>query len=112
MTSREQAARTRAQVAALVPWLTPRQLEYWVEKGWIIASGPPAQGHPRSFSAPEYKVLRTMARLVRAGFPAPVAAQAARRAVTLVFDSDGVQDGTEAVIGLAGGDLQLVIRDI
>ena len=114
-TRRPAAARTAAELAALVPWLTPRQLEYWIEQGWIIATpaaGPPAQGRPREFSAAEYRVLRTMARLVRAGFPARVAAQVARRAVTLVFDSDGMQDGDEAQIALAGGDLLLVIRDI
>ena len=99
------AARTSAEVAALVPWLTPRQMEYWVEKGWVIPDGPPAQGRPRAFSETEKKVLRTMARLVRAGFPAAVAAQAARRAVT-------VADGGEAAVALYGGDLLLVIRDI
>jgi len=103
---RPQAARTAAQVAELVPWLTPRQLGYWVEKGWITAAAPASQGRPREFTGTELKVLRTMARLVRAGIPAAMAAQAARRAVTLA-------DGTgTAAVALRGGDLLLVIRDI
>ena len=100
------AERTAAELGALVPWVTPRQLEYWVARGWILAAGPPAQGRPRSFTGPELKVLRTMARLVRAGIPAQLAAQAARRAVT-------VADGTgTAAVALYGGDLLLIIRDI
>lgn len=102
-----QQEQTAAEVRALAPWLTPRQLEYWTEKGWIIPEEPPAQGRPRAFSAAEKKVLRTMARLVRAGFPAAMAAQVARRAVTVAYP-----DGDEAAVELAGGDLLLVIRDI
>lgn len=101
----EQAEKTRAEVAAL--GLTLRQVEYWTEKGWIIPDGNPAQGRPRVFSAPEMKVLRTMARLAHAGFPARVAAQVARRAVTVSWP-----DGDEVAVELAGGGLLLVIRDI
>lgn len=103
--AREAARRAREELAALVPWLTSRQLEYWIERGWIIPDGRSVQGHPREFSAAEKKVLRTMARLVRAGFPAAVAAQVARRAVTVAEDG-------EAVVRLAGGGLAVVIEDI
>ncbi len=113
-----QARKTRAElfdpVTGLVPWLAPRQLEYWIEQGWIIPDGNPAQGRPRVFSDAEKKVLRTMARLVRAGFPAASAAVIARRAVTLAYDASGAYKGhgPEACVELAGGDLLLVIRDI
>jgi hypothetical protein len=98
--------KTRADLAELVPWLTSRQLEYWIARGWIIPDGMPAQGRPRSFTGAEKKVLRTMARLTRAGFPPRMAAQVARRAVTMA-DTHG-----RAVVHLAGGDLAIVIGDI
>jgi hypothetical protein len=97
------AEKTRAAVAAA--GITGRQLEYWVEKGWIAPDGPAVQGHPRSFSGAECAVMRTMARLTRAGFPAPAAAQIARRAVAAAR-------GGEAAVPLAGGDLVIVIGDI
>lgn len=82
---REQASRTREElfdpVTGLVPWVTPRQVEYWIERGWIIPADPPSQGHPRVFSATEKRVLAVLARLVRAGLPAALAARVAREAV-------------------------------
>jgi len=100
-------------VAALVPWLTPRQLEYWIERGWIIPADPAVQGHPRSFGAAELKVLKTMARLVRAGIPPRPAAQIARRAVTVACAADGTcPDGVSVQVALAGGGLVLVISDV
>jgi hypothetical protein len=77
----EQTDRTRAELAALVPQVTYRQLEYWVAKGWIVPDGPQAQGHPRAFSDSEYRVLAVMARLVKAGLPGVLAARVARQAV-------------------------------
>jgi hypothetical protein len=106
-----QTERTRAElfdpVTGLVPWVTDRQLGYWIERGLIIPDGPPAQGRPREFSETEKRVLRTLARLVRAGFPAQPAAQIARRAVTLAGEN-----GTEAAVTLSGGDLAIVIENI
>jgi hypothetical protein len=77
---------TAAQVRDLVPWLTRRQLEYWVEKRFIFPAGEPARGHPRTFTDTEKRVLKTMARLVKAGLPAGLAAEAARAAVLMAGD--------------------------
>jgi hypothetical protein len=74
--------RTNEQVSAAAPELTRRQLEYWVEMGWVVPDGEQARGHPREFSETELKVLATMYRLAAAGFPARNAAWIARKAVT------------------------------
>jgi hypothetical protein len=80
------AVRTEAAVAAAAPELTRRQLEYWVEMGWVVPDELPrylrdARGHPRSFSERELKILGVMYRLTVAGFPARNAAWIAREAV-------------------------------
>jgi hypothetical protein len=102
---RAQAQRTRAEIAAL--GLTPRQLEYWTEKGWIVADGQSVQGHPRQFSAPEYRVLAAMARLTKAGFPAAMAARVARTAVSVAGTDSQVVIALDADLSL-----MLVVRDI
>lgn len=76
-----QAERTEQEVRRVAPGLTSRQLEYWVTKGFVAADGPAVQGRPRSFSDAELAVISVMYRLVSAGIPARLAAQAARRAV-------------------------------
>lgn len=78
-----QTVRTSAEVAEVVPELTRRQLEYWVEMGWVRSAEPPSRGHPRTFSDTEKRILGTMYRLVEAGFPARNAAWIAREAVKL-----------------------------
>jgi MerR HTH family regulatory protein len=90
------AQRTREELAAL--GVTARQLEYWVERGLVSADGPPVQGHPRSFSDAEKRVLAAMARLVRAGLGAELAARVARQAA----ERDGPR-GPAARVDLGGG---------
>jgi DNA-binding transcriptional MerR regulator len=97
--------KTRAALAAL--GLTVRQLEYWIDRGWIVADGRPAQGRPREFSASERRVLAVMARLTRAGFPAATAARVARKAV-----SAAGQDSQVTVVLDADSSLLLVLRGI
>ena len=47
-----------------------RQLEYWVEMGWVRPAEAKISGHPRSFSDAERKVLGLLVRLTAAGLPA------------------------------------------
>lgn len=112
---RAAAERTRAElfdpVTGLVPWVTPRQLEYWVERGWIISAGPPSQGRPRVFSATEKRVLAVLARLVRAGFGAQQAAGLARTAVT-ISEQAGDRPGDTVYVPLGEDGLLLVVRDV
>lgn len=97
--------RTRAGAAAL--GVTRRQLEYWVEMGWIRSADPPSRGHPRTFTATEKKVLALMARLTAAGIPARVAAGPAREAVA----EAAVRGTGTASVALASG-LVLTVRYI
>jgi MerR HTH family regulatory protein len=69
------------EVHLAVPWITYRQLDFWVRKGYINADSP-GSGYTRSFSHRELRVLKAMARLVQAGFPAQKAAELARSAIT------------------------------
>ena len=84
-----------------------RQLEYWVEMGWVSSADPPSQGHPRVFSDTEKRVLALMVRLTAAGLPARKAAPLARQAVTAAEEYDA---GSPPVVALGPG-LLLEIRD-
>src|SRR6202034_2058296 len=79
------------EAADLVPWISYRQLDFWCSKGYVhgATSG---SGSPRVFRPAEKRVLVVMARLVRAGFPAALAAKVAR-----VADEAAGPDGTCAV---------------
>lgn len=51
--------------------ITYRQLDHWINKGWISDGGNPGSGVPRDFSNPKaIEKVRLMGRLTRAGFPA------------------------------------------
>jgi hypothetical protein len=64
--------------------ITYRQLDLWTRRGWVIPSregegeGP---GYRRIWSEPERRIVRVMARLVRAGIGPAAAAGIAREAV-------------------------------
>ena len=95
---------TAAEVAGL--GVTRRQLDYWVEMGWIRSADPPSAGHPRSFTAAEKRVLSLMVRLRATGLPARVAGPLARAALEKAEESGGGPDGTglrRVAIGLAPG---------
>lgn len=81
-----------SRLDALIPWVSQRQLGYWVSRGYVVPrnAGPAGRGpgNGRVFSPAEALVLLTMARLVRAGLAAGKAADAARVAV-LVAGPDG-----------------------
>ena len=92
--------RTGAQVAAAAPELTRRQLEYWVEMGWVFPDGTQARGHPREFSPRELRILGLMYSLTVAGFPARSAAWIARQALSRPAP-DGGPARVELVPGIA-----------
>jgi DNA-binding transcriptional MerR regulator len=99
------AKKTRKDMEAL--GVSRRQLEYWVEMGWVSSADPPSQGHPRTFSGTEKRVLALMARLTAAGLPARRAAPAARQAV----EQASQFHRTEALIELVHG-VSLRLADI
>ena len=84
-----------------------RQLEYWVEMGWVTSADPPSQGHPRTFTEAEKRVLALMVRLTAAGLPARKASRLARQAATAAEEYDA---GSPPVVALGPG-LLLEIRD-
>lgn len=92
--------RTSAAVAAAAPELTRRQLEYWVEMGWVVSQTEPARGRPRTFSDSELKVLGLMYKLCVAGFPARNAAWIARKAVERHERLPGAMTRVELVPGV------------
>lgn len=98
-----QTRQTAAAVAAL--GVTRRQLDYWLEMGWIRSADPPSAGHPRSFTATEKRVLSLMARLTAAGLPARKAAPLARGAVEKAEEAGA----TRVAVGLASGLVLTVI---
>ena len=100
-----QTRKNRRDMEAL--GVSRRQLEYWVEMGWVSSADPPSQGHPRIFSDTEKRVLALMVRLTAAGLPARKAAALARQAVTAVEE----WDGSPPVVALGPG-LLLEVRDI
>lgn len=102
------AERTAAEIRELAPWVKPRQVEYWVDKGYIVPEGPPVQGHPRVFSDREKRVLRLLARLTRARIPARMAADAARTAVVIAEEAD-LAPGAGAVRVPLGDGIYLTI---
>ena len=89
--------RTAAEVAGL--GVTRRQLDYWLEMGWVFSCDPPARGHPRTFTPAEKRVLALMVRLTAAGLPARAAAPLARAAVARARD----EGASRAAVGLAPG---------
>jgi DNA-binding transcriptional MerR regulator len=100
-------AATAARVREAVPWLTRRQLEYWVEKGFVVPAGPPSRGHPRVFSGAELRVLAVMGRLAAAGLPAELAARAARAAAELAAEA-----GADRAAVRLGDGIFLEISDV
>lgn len=67
------------EVLAAVPGLTYRQLDHWLNRGFIRARDPhPGSGVARSLTPGEVKVLQTMYLLVQAGFAPDRAARLAR----------------------------------
>jgi hypothetical protein len=70
-----------AEIDALVPWVTDRQLHHWCARGYVRPSSG-GSGRPRSFPEQEKRILLAMARLVRAGLVPERAAVVARQAVT------------------------------
>ena len=89
--------KTAAAVAGL--GVTRRQLDYWVEMGWIVSADPPSAGHPRTFTAAEKKVLALMVRLTAAGLPARQAAPLARAAVSRAEEAGA----SRVAVGLGPG---------
>lgn len=82
---------------------TRRQLEYWVEKGWVRPDAHAAErGRPRIFSGREMTVLSAMVRLVAAGFPAAKAAVIARKAVAVDGPVVGVSIGPDVTVVIGG----------
>src|SRR5215469_13674133 len=67
---------------ARIPWVTERQLGYWIDKGYVVPQdrGHRGPGGDRVFSHDEARVLTVMARLVRAGLSAQRSAELARLA--------------------------------
>lgn len=90
---------------ARIPWVTERQLGYWVEQGWVRPVNPGTRsrgpGNGRVFSDEEGRVLVAMARLVRAGFRPSFAAKIARRAAAQGSGTVSVDfgDGIKLFIG-------------
>ena len=72
---------TAEQIAVAVE-PTPRQLSFWVERGWLRPEGG-GKGHPWRWPDTEWAVAVLMARLVAAGFHHNVAADVARIYATL-----------------------------
>lgn len=101
-----QTKKNRKDMEAL--GVSRRQLEYWVEMGWVSSADPPSQGHPRVFTDTEKRVLALMVRLTAAGLPARRASRLARQAVTAGQEYDL---GAPPVLMLGDG-LLLEVRDI
>ncbi len=60
---------------------TPRQLAFWIERGWLHPEGG-GKGHPWTWPEQEWAVAVLMARLVAAGFHHGTAADIARAHLT------------------------------
>lgn len=67
---------TVAEILASLPGLTYRQLDHWLTKGYLRASG--RQGRLRTLSPREVRVLRLMFQLVDAGVSPEQAVKMAR----------------------------------
>ncbi len=93
-----QTRKIRQDMAAL--GVSRRQLEYWVEMGWVRPAEARISGHPRSFSDAERKVLALLVRLTAAGLPARVAAPVARGAVAAAEADPGEDAEVELAPGL------------
>lgn len=66
----------------LVPWISERQLGFWVEKGYVkTRDDVRGTGNFRDFSEHERRVLVAMAKLVAGGFAPSKAAMMARKGV-------------------------------
>ena len=98
-----QTKKNRKDMEAL--GVSRRQLEYWVEMGWVSSADPPSQGHPRVFTDTEKRVLALMVRLTAAGLPARRASRLARQAVTVLAPAGVAQV-------MLGPGLTLTVRDI
>lgn len=82
----------------LTAGLTPRQLNYWVRRGYLRPeTASPGTGSPRRWPPTEQDIARLMVRLTRAGLIPAIAASAARVAiehgVTEIVLSDGIVVG-------------------
>ena len=70
------------EVLAAIPGLTYRQLDHWLNRGFIKARNPhPGSGNSRSLTPGEVKVLKAMLPLVQAGIAPDKAAPIARKLV-------------------------------
>jgi hypothetical protein len=82
----------------LTAGLSPRQLEYWVGRGYLRPeTASPGTGFPRRWPPTEQQIAHLMVRLTHAGLIPGVAASAARVAIehglTEIVLSDGIVVG-------------------
>jgi hypothetical protein len=76
----------------MVPWISERQLGFWVEKGYVKTRGDiRGTGNFREFSEHERRVLVAMAKLVAGGFLPAKAAVIARKGVEAAGEKSEVQ---------------------
>jgi hypothetical protein len=76
----------------LVPWISERQLGFWVEKGYVrTRGGVRGTGNVREFSEHERRVLVAMAKLVATGVQPAKAAVMARKGVIAAGEKSVVQ---------------------
>ncbi len=79
-----------ASVLAGVP-ATHRQIDYWVRAGYLHPQHVGGSGNPREWTREELRVVRVMARLVKAGLQPAVAARAARSGALITELAPGVR---------------------
>ncbi len=70
---------------------TYRQIDHWVRAGYLHPQHSRGTGNPREWTREEMRVLRVMARLVKAGLQPAAAAKAARSGALITELAPGVR---------------------